>query len=143
MLVATDGACKGNPGPGTWAFAVFNSKEKYVGHKKGSNKLSTNNEMELTAIKEALNWAEKFGHPIHILTDSQYCLTGITKWAEGWAKRGWKTSSGTQVKNIELWKEVMASKANFTIEKVKGHSGNKFNDMADLLCNEEYLNVFL
>ena len=143
-LVATDGGCKGNPGPGTWAFVVFDqTTKKMLGHKKGSKPLSTNNEMELTAILEALTWGEKHGNSMKILTDSAYCLQGITKWVEGWKRNGWQNSKREPVKNRELWEQIDASKCKFTIEKVKGHSGNKFNDAADMYCNEEYINVFI
>jgi len=145
FLVATDGACKGNPGPGTWAFVVFdyNTKE-YKGHVKGNNKRATNNEMELTAIVKAVTWATKHGSTVEILTDSSYCLNGITKWMAGWKKRGWKTAAGAEVKNLALWKQMDAfALTNVTFTKVKGHSGNRFNDAADMYCNEEYTNVFI
>jgi ribonuclease HI len=143
-IVATDGACKGNPGPGTWAFVVFDTKtEKMLGHKKGHKLSSTNNEMELTAIVQAMAWAEKHKDTIDILTDSFYCYNGLNTWLEGWVKNGWKTAAGGDVKNIELWKKLNDNNCVYTIKKVKGHSGNKFNEAADMYCNEEYINVFI
>tara|TARA_R110000796_G_scaffold103257_9_gene212462 strand:+ start:96 stop:536 length:441 start_codon:yes stop_codon:yes gene_type:complete len=143
-LVATDGGCKGNPGPGTWAFVVFDKKtEKMLGHKKGSKLSSTNNEMELTAIVEAMAWAEKHGNTIDILTDSTYCLFGLTSWLETWKRKGWKRGTGEPVKNLDLWQQLDSCNCVYTIKKVKGHSGNKFNDAADMYCNEEYINVFI
>jgi ribonuclease HI len=142
-LIATDGACKGNPGPGTWAFAVYRGTE-YVGHKKGNKKSTTNNHMELQAICKALKWAARANSKVNILTDSAYCLNGITKWMNGWYQRGWKTAGNTPIKNLELWQEIhtLWNDGSHTIEKVKGHSGNVYNDKADSLCNEEYINVF-
>lgn len=140
--VATDGACKGNPGPGTWAFVVFDQHgNKCLGHKKGHEVSSTNNVMELTAILQALAWAFKHKKAINILTDSNYCYKGITEWLPKWKANGWRTASGAPVKNAELWKKVHLGKN--TIEKVKGHSGHHMNEMADMYCNEEYINKFL
>ena len=114
-----------------------------LGHKKGSKLSSTNNEMELTAIVEAMAWAEKHGNTIDILTDSTYCLFGLTSWLETWKRKGWKRGTGEPVKNLELWQQLDSCNCVYTIKKVKGHSGNKFNDAADMYCNEEYINVFI
>lgn len=138
-LVSTDGACKGNPGKGTWAFVVYSSTTQ-IGHKSGSNPQTTNNRMELKAILEALRWASKFSKKIHIKSDSSYCINGITKWMQGWYKKNW---SG--VKNEDLWQKVyiLWTASSNTIEKVKGHSGDLHNDAADMYCNQEYLNKFM
>lgn len=145
-IVGTDGACKGNPGKGTWAFVVFCPlTNKQLGHKKGHSISTTNNEQELTAIVKALEWATRNSKKIHIKTDSAYCLNGITKWLSGWVSKGWKTASGESPKNLELWQEihVLWDSNIHKIEKVKGHSGNLYNEAADMYCNEEYLNAFV
>jgi ribonuclease HI len=143
MLIATDGLCKGNTGgsPGSWAFAVFDPKSgKYIGHKKAYKAATTNNEMELTAILEALKWADKYKIKVHILSDSSYSIKCLTEWYTGWMTRGWKTSKNEPIKNLDIIREAkrLLDKTNSTIEWVKGHSGNKYNEMADTLCNEEY-----
>lgn len=146
FIVATDGACKGNPGPGTWAFVVFNPlNSEILGHKKSHKATTTNNEMELTAIIQAMSWAQKHSKSIHIKTDSAYCLNGINSWLDGWANKGWKSSSGKPIANLALWKELysLKNKVTFKLEKVKGHSGDRYNDAADMYCNEEYLNKFM
>lgn len=145
-IVATDGACKGNPGPGTWAFVVFSPiKEEMLGHRKGHNPMTTNNEQELTAILEALKWANQHDKRIHILTDSQYCCDGILKWMNKWRADYWRRNNGESIKNLSLWRAVHEEWTNkgHTLHKVKGHSGNKFNEAADTYCNEEFLNAFM
>lgn len=146
-LIGTDGACKGNPGPGTWAFVVFKDTHvpEMVGHKKGHKAETTNNEMELTAIVECLRWANKHKLKVEIMTDSAYCLNGITKWLEGWKARGWKTAKGSPIANQELWNmlDVLYDPSKHKFTKVKGHSGDPINEAADMYCNEEYLNTFI
>ena len=149
FIVATDGLCKNNQAkggqPGAWAFAVFKSDGTYVGHKKGTNESTTNNEMELKAIHEALLWAHKHNKSIKILSDSNYCVNGLTTWYEGWVRRGFTTSSGAPVKYSEVFEECynLLQLTRSSLEWVKGHSGNRYNEHADTLCNEAYFGQFM
>ena len=135
IKVYTDGACKGNPGPGGWGVAIIIS-EKIV-YLKGFNSKTTNNIMELTAVIEALKTIN-LKTTIKIYTDSKYVKLGITEWILNWKKNGWKTSSKKDVKNKILWIELdkLVNKNKIKWEWVKGHSGNKFNEKVDELANE-------
>jgi ribonuclease HI len=134
VIMYTDGACRGNPGPGGWGALLIagkNERELY-----GGEEVTTNNRMELTAaIKalEALNRKCK----VSIYTDSEYVRKGITEWLDAWTQRGWKTAAKKPVKNMDLWRELDALTAEQDIEWhwVKGHSGNPGNDRADELAN--------
>ena len=133
--IYTDGACRGNPGPGGWGAIL-----KYSGHEKELNGFvaeSTNNIMELTAVIEALKALTRPCTMI-ITTDSNYVKDGITKWIHNWKKGGWKTSNKKPVKNKEYWMEldVLSQEHNITWEWVKGHSGHPENERADELANE-------
>ena len=123
--IFTDGACRGNPGPGGWgALLRFGDKE------------TTNNRMELTAAIEAL--AElKGATKVVLTTDSEYVRQGITSWLENWKKRGWKTASRKSVKNVDLWQRLEAEAERHEVEWrwVKGHSGHRENEIADQLAN--------
>ncbi|MDF0546141.1 ribonuclease HI [Sphingobium sp. H39-3-25] len=132
--IFTDGACKGNPGPGGWG-AVIRSGE----HEKelsGGEAQTTNNRMELKAAIEGLNALKR---PCHVIlsTDSNYVKDGITKWIFGWQKNGWKTADKKPVKNAELWQALLAAVKPHRIEWkwVKGHSGHPENDRADALAS--------
>ena len=134
VTIATDGACKGNPGPGGWG-ALLRSG----GHEKelwGGEALTTNNRMELTAAIEALR-ALKRPSTVTLSTDSAYVKDGITKWVAGWARNGWRTAAKAPVKNVELWQALLAAAAPHTIEWrwVKGHAGDPDNERADMLAN--------
>ena len=139
LHIYTDGACRGNPGPGSWAMAVYDDF-KYQGQKSGYLPSTTNNEAELTALLEALGFAKRMGCIVYIYTDSDYAKQGYKNWVNNWARRGWKTASGTPVKNMEIWKQIYALKAELTtkatIYHVKGHSGVEGNEKADAICNE-------
>lgn len=131
--IYTDGACSGNPGKGGWGAVLL-----YREHKKeisGYQESTTNNQMELKAAIEGLK-AIKKSSKIIIHTDSKYVMEGITNWIEGWKKNGWKTSHKKPVKNVELWQELdlFVSKHEVSWKWVKGHSGNKYNEIADLLA---------
>ena len=132
--IATDGACKGNPGPGGWgALLRFGGREKELyGYESGT----TNNRMELRAAIEAL-LALKRPCRVVLSTDSVYLRDGITKWVAGWKKRGWKTAAKKDVKNRDLWEELLAAAAPHEIEWrwVKGHAGDPDNERADELAN--------
>lgn len=131
--IFTDGACKGNPGPGGWG-AVIRSG----GHEKelsGGEADSTNNRMEMMAAIEALKALKR---PCHVIltTDSVYVRDGITKWVHGWQRNGWKTADKKPVKNVELWQELVAAAARHDVEWhwVKGHNGHPENERADALA---------
>ena len=135
IKVYTDGACKGNPGPGGWGVAII-SLEKIM-YLKGFSPKTTNNIMELTAVIEALKKIN-LKTTIKIYTDSKYVKLGITEWILNWKKNGWITSSKKDVKNKNLWIELdkLVNKNKIQWEWVKGHSGNKFNEKVDELANE-------
>ena len=133
IIIYTDGACSGNPGKGGWgAILMFKEHEKKI---SGGLKETTNNQMEIRAVIEALKTIKK-PNEIIINTDSKYVMDGITKWINGWKKNGWRTADRKPVKNSELWQELDEEVAKHRIECrcVKGHSGNKYNDIADELA---------
>jgi len=138
----TDGACRGNPGPGGWG-ALMRSGE-HVRELHGGALETTNNRMELTAVIEALA-AVKRPSPIVIHTDSQYVKLGITEWIAQWKLRGWKTADRKPVKNLDLWQRLAELAAPHQVEWrwVRGHAGNTGNERADALANrgvDELLN---
>jgi len=134
VIIHTDGACRGNPGPGGWG-VILNYKSKFK-ELYGGEKHTTNNRMELMAVIQAL---ESLSRPcsVQLNSDSSYVLRGITDWMPNWKKRGWKTAAKTPVKNEDLWRRLDNASANHKIEWkwVKGHSGDKDNDRADVLAN--------
>lgn len=132
--IYTDGACKGNPGPGGWGALLIAG-----GHKKemyGGERNTTNNRMELKAVIEALS-ALKRPCEVIVHTDSQYVQKGISEWIHGWKARGWKTASKEPVKNADLWQALDAVQATHTVQWrwVKGHAGHDGNERADALAN--------
>jgi ribonuclease HI len=134
VIIYTDGACRGNPGPGGWG-AILNYKGK-IKEIYGAEKHTTNNRMELMAAIKAL---ELLTRPcsVQLNSDSTYVLKGITDWMPNWKKRGWKTAAKSPVKNEDLWRrldEVM-TKHKVEWKWVKGHSGDTDNDRADALAN--------
>ena len=134
VKIFTDGACRGNPGPGGWGVLLqFNGNEKEL---CGAEEQTTNNRMELTA---AIMGLEALKRPCSVIltTDSQYVKNGITQWLFEWKQRGWKTANKKQVKNIDLWQRLDAAVArhDITWEWVKGHSGHPENDRVDQLAN--------
>ena len=134
VIIYTDGACRGNPGPGGWG-AILNYKGK-IKELYGAEKHTTNNRMELMAAIQAL---ETLTRPcsVQLNSDSIYVLKGITDWMPNWKKKGWKTAAKTPVKNEDLWRRLDAAIAKHKIEWkwVKGHSGDTGNDRADTLAN--------
>lgn len=132
--IFTDGACKGNPGPGGWgALLRYGETEKKL---NGYDADTTNNRMELTAVIEALAALHE-PCQVHLTTDSQYVKNGMTKWLAGWKRKQWKTASGSPVKNKELWQALEKEVARHELEWfwVKGHSGHPENELADELAN--------
>lgn len=133
--IATDGACKGNPGPGGWGAVLRMGKTER--EMSGGEKLTTNNRMELTAAIEALN-ALKRPCRVTLSTDSRYVMDGLTKWIHGWRRNGWKTSDKKPVKNAELWQALIEASAPHRVEWVwvKGHAGHPDNERADRLASD-------
>ena len=134
VVIYTDGACKGNPGPGGWgAWLRWGEHEKEL---FGGARATTNNRMELTAVIEALASLRR-GMTVHLYTDSEYVKNGITTWIHGWKKRGWLTADRKPVKNVELWQRLEALAAQHRVDWrwVKGHAGDPGNERADALAN--------
>ena len=135
VVIYTDGACKGNPGPGGWGvYLQYKGKEKEL---CGGEAETTNNRMELMAAIQALETLNR-PCPVKLNTDSKYVLQGITEWMDNWKKRGWKTTNKQPVKNEDLWRRLDAAIQKHDIEWswVKGHSGNPGNEKADDLANK-------
>jgi ribonuclease HI len=136
--IATDGACKGNPGRGGWgALLRFGATEKEM---SGAENPSTNNRMELMAAIQALE-ALKKPCRVKLSTDSRYVMDGLTKWIHGWRKNGWKTADKKPVKNAELWQRLLEAAAPHRIDWtwVKGHAGHPDNERADKLASDAAL----
>lgn len=131
----TDGACKGNPGPGGWGAWMRSG-----GHTKelfGGEGLTTNNRMELRAVIEALNALRSPSYVV-VHTDSQYVKNGITQWLARWVKRGWRTADNKPVKNEDLWRRLQQASERHEVHWrwVRGHAGNEGNEKADALANQ-------
>jgi ribonuclease HI len=132
--IYSDGACKGNPGPGGWGVLL-----RYGKHEKqlyGGEAQTTNNRMELTAVIRGLQGLKR-SSKVCIITDSQYVKNGITQWIHNWKRNGWKTSGRQPVKNADLWRQLDQEVAKHQVEWrwVKGHSGHPENELADQLAN--------
>ena len=135
VIVHTDGACSGNPGPGGWGVILdYNGTRKEL---SGGEALTTNNRMELMAAIMALE-SLKRPCPVEMHVDSQYVKDGITKWIHGWKRNGWKTADRKPVKNAELWQRLDAAlgKHKVSWHWVKGHAGHDDNERADELARE-------
>ncbi len=133
VVIYTDGACSGNPGPGGWgAILIWGSHKKELW---GGEPVTTNNRMELLAAISALE-ALKRPSKIELWTDSNYVKDGISKWIHGWKKNGWKTAAKQPVKNAELWQRLDAAQERHDISWnwLKGHAGHEFNERADELA---------
>ena len=132
--IYTDGACRGNPGPGGWGVVLIAGKHRKTMH--GGEPETTNNRMELMAAIKALN-ALKVDQAVVLHTDSKYVMDGINTWLPNWKQRGWKTSKKKSVKNQDLWQELDAAVQRHDIRWVwvKGHDGNPGNEEADELAN--------
>lgn len=134
IVIYTDGACRGNPGPGGWGVLL-----KYMGKEKelyGGDRETTNNRMELTAAIRGLEALNK-NCQVRLITDSEYVKNGITRWIRDWKERGWKTAAKKPVKNADLWQQLDDVVTAHDVEWcwVKGHSGDPGNDRADALAN--------
>jgi ribonuclease HI len=142
LKIYTDGACRGNPGPGGWgALLVYGDSQKEM---YGGESATTNNRMELLAAIEALKTLKRDCH-LTLYTDSQYVRKGITEWIENWKRRNWRTAAKKPVKNVDLWQALdeQVSRHDIKWVWVKGHAGNAGNEAADRLANrgiDELLN---
>ena len=136
----TDGACKGNPGPGGWGYLIKSKGKTFKDY--GGEESTTNNRMELTAAIKALQSLET-NSEVTLHTDSSYVKDGLTKWIVSWKKNGWRTSSKKPVKNKDLWLELDSCTSLHQVNWVwvKGHSGDPNNEMADNLANLGVLSV--
>lgn len=143
--IYTDGASRGNPGPASWGFVVYDQNANELGTKSRYEGKATNNAMELMAILEALRHVnknvpryEKVAGAI-IYSDSQFSISVVTQWVHGWARNGWVKKTGGEIKNLELIKDIYEELMELTVpvefRKVKGHSGDRGNERADELCN--------
>ncbi|MBX9797600.1 MAG: ribonuclease HI [Sphingomonas sp.] len=132
--IFTDGACKGNPGPGGWGAVLrMGTREREI---SGGVAETTNNRMEMTAVIEALTTLKR---PCRVIltTDSRYVMDGLTKWIHGWRRNGWKTADKKPVKNADLWQALIAASARHRVEWqwVKGHANHPENERADALAS--------
>jgi ribonuclease HI len=135
VVIYTDGACRGNPGPGGWgAILISGSNEREI---CGGELSTTNNRMELKAAIEALR-ALKRPCKVELHTDSQYVRTGISEWLAGWKARGWRTAAKAPVKNEDLWRALDEARLRHEVDWrwVKGHSGHELNERADALARK-------
>lgn len=137
VVIYTDGACKGNPGPGGWG-ALLRAADGAEKELFGGEAETTNNRMEMMAVIEALSALKR---PCHVVlhVDSQYVLKGMTEWLQGWKAKGWRTASKQPVKNVDLWQrlDALVHQSEHRIEWrwVKGHAGDSGNERADALAN--------
>ena len=140
ITIYTDGACSGNPGPGGWGAVIFD-EENNQKNISGNDKNTTNNRMELLAAIMALKKI-KSNSDVVIYTDSIYVKNGITEWMVKWEKNGWKNANKKPVKNKDLWLKlnVLCKKSNVSWKWVKGHSTNKYNNLADELATRAIKN---
>ena len=141
VIIYTDGACSGNPGPGGWgAILMINENKKEI---SGGNKNTTNNVMELTAVIQALKLLKRPCN-VNLYSDSAYVVNAfLQNWILGWIKNGWKNSNKEDVKNKELWQELISLTKvhNVTFHKVKGHADNKYNNRCDELARNAIKNL--
>ena len=136
IKVYTDGACRGNPGPGGWGVYIqLNDEEKDL---YGGNPETTNNQMEMQAALEALKYLKDKNEVIELYTDSNYLRQGITEWIHKWKLNNWRTAAKKPVANRDLWIEIsdLNEKMNVHWNWVKGHSGHEKNEIADALANK-------
>jgi ribonuclease HI len=135
VLIFTDGACRGNPGPGGWgAILRYRGREREL---SGAEPATTNNRMELTAAIRALDTLTRTCR-VELVTDSQYVKQGITDWLPGWKRRGWRAASGQPVKNQDLWQQLDTLTQRHQVDWfwVRGHTGHPENERADRLANQ-------
>ncbi len=138
----SDGACRGNPGPGAWGALVQDSSGELIYEGSGLERPSTNNRMEMTGALRCMQYLKAQGHlaaNIVVISDSKYVVDGMNKWVEGWKKRGWKKADKKTPENIEIWKDLDQLRNEFAkvhFSWVKGHAGHPQNERCDQLANE-------
>ncbi len=140
IVIYTDGGCTGNPGPGGWAYVLLDGDD--ILSRSGGEPATTNNRMELTAVREALEEVRRrFGEgtEVEIHTDSQYVQKGMKEWMASWIRRSWKTAAGKPVKNRALWQDLRDKAEGLRVNWhwVKGHAGHEYNEMCDRLVARE------
>jgi ribonuclease HI len=141
VIIYTDGGCRGNPGPGGWAYVLTDGTERR--ERSGGASQTTNNKMELTAVIEALESVaadpKLHGRRIELYTDSQYVRNGITDWIKRWERNGWQTAAKKPVKNRDYWQELkrLDDRLDISWHWVKGHAGNELNEECDRLVRRE------
>ena len=135
VILFTDGACSGNPGPGGWAFILRHPSSGKEIERSGGEARTTNNRMELSAVIEGLSVLTR-PSKVEVWSDSQYVLNGLREWMDSWKARGWKTAAKKPVKNQELWQELDRLKAihDLTFHWVEGHAGHPENERCDQLA---------
>lgn len=150
ILLATDGACPGNPGPGGWGCVVHHQENGITVHRHAlagrAKGVTTNQQMELTAAIEGLRFAVPMELPITVLSDSQYLVNGMTDWMLNWIKRGWRGSNKKPVKNQAMWQTLHQLVRNHPVPVhwtwVRGHDGNSLNEDADLLATNAAAGIY-
>jgi len=141
IAIYSDGACRGNPGPGSWAFVAQNKSGEVLQKASGVSELTTNNRMELQGAIEGLAYLDTISeiyNKVIFYTDSRYVVDGISSWVKGWKARGWKKADKKTPENVEQWKllDELAQKRDVKFVWVKGHSGHPQNELCDQLANE-------
>lgn len=139
VIIHTDGSCRSNPGPGGWGAILRAPKIKKQKKLMGAHPETTNNRMEMMAAVGALRFLRNKGKcKVELYTDSQYLKKGMTEWMRGWKRRNFQTSTGSPVKNGDLWKvlDELSKQHDITWNWVRGHNGDKYNEIADRLANE-------
>ncbi len=147
FVIYTDGACRGNPGPGSWAYFIQNSSEEIISQAAMAFNKTTNNQMELEAVIQSLDYLKDYinssnkyslGTEIHLYSDSKYVVEGFNSWINGWKNRGWKKSDKKEPENLAQWKQLDIHKSHFKniyLHWVRGHSGHPQNEYCDLMAN--------
>ena len=141
VVIHTDGACKGNPGPGGWGALI--EHDGSVVELSGGEHATTNNRMEMTAVIRALETLAGGGADVDLYTDSQYVKNGIETWIHGWKRNGWRTADKKPVKNADLWRilDALAARHRIRWHWVRGHNAHPGNERADALANRGVLEV--
>jgi len=142
VLLFTDGACSGNPGPGGWAAILKHPRSDTVKRISGGERSTTNNRMELTAVIEGLRTINKPGCSVRLVSDSEYVILGLTQWIEKWIAAGWTRGKGSKaepVKNADLWRALydLAGRFEMSYEHVRGHTGHPENEECDRMAVAE------
>jgi ribonuclease HI len=140
VILYADGACSGNPGPGGWAALLESPSTGKTVELVGSDPATTNNRMEMTAVLRGLERLEKVPSRVHVVSDSNYVIKGLTEWIRGWERNGWRTANKQPVKNQELWIELAGAvrRHECTFEWVRGHQGHPKNERVDELAVAAY-----